>query len=95
MSGVMIVTGGARGIGRAIVKRAAQAGYAVCVNYSRARDKAQALVAEIESDGGRASAAQADVADEAQVVAMFEEVDARLGPVTALVNNVRPEPSLS
>ncbi len=87
MSGVMIVTGGGRGIGRAIVQRAAAAGYAVCINYSRTRDKAEELVAEITGNGGSAIAVKADVADEAQIVSMFEEVDTRLGPVTALVNN--------
>jgi NAD(P)-dependent dehydrogenase (short-subunit alcohol dehydrogenase family) len=87
MSGVMIVTGGGRGIGAAIARRGAQSGYAVCINYSRARDKAQAVADEIEAAGGKAICVQADIAVEAEVISMFEEVDAKLGPVTALVNN--------
>lgn len=87
MSGVMIVTGGGRGIGAAIVRRAARDGHAVCVNYSRAAAKAQALADDIVADGGKAIAVRADVGSEADVLAMFEAVDKRLGPVTALVNN--------
>ncbi len=87
MSGVMIVTGGSRGIGAAIVRRAAQDGYAVCVNYHRSADQAQALADDISGAGGSAIAVQADVGSEKDIVAMFAEVDERLGPVTAHVSN--------
>ena len=85
--GVMIVTGAGRGIGAAIARMAGERGYAVAVNYSRARDKAEAVAKGIRDKGGKAIAVQADVADEAQVKAMFARVDAELGPLTALVNN--------
>jgi NAD(P)-dependent dehydrogenase (short-subunit alcohol dehydrogenase family) len=82
----MLVTGGARGIGAATAKLAAGNGYAVAVNYERARERAEALVAEIEAAGGRAIAVQADVGRQDQVERMFGEVDERLGRLTALVN---------
>jgi len=84
---VMIVTGGSRGIGAAVARMAARRGYAVCVNYHSRRDAADAVVRDIEREGGRAIAVAADVADEKQVVALFETVDRELGRVDALVNN--------
>ncbi len=84
--GTVIVTGGSRGIGAAISKRLAADGYGVAVNYQRNAEAAQALVAEIGRGGGRALAVGADVADEAQVAALFEQA-ARLGPLAGLVNN--------
>jgi NAD(P)-dependent dehydrogenase (short-subunit alcohol dehydrogenase family) len=86
-SGVMIVTGGGRGIGAATARLAAQRGYAVCVNYLRNRDAAQAVVASIEGAGGRAIAVSADVAREADVVRLFDVAGSGLGAVTVLVNN--------
>ena len=83
----MLVTGGARGIGAATARLAAGQGYAVAVNYERARERAEALAAEIEGAGGRAIAVQADVAQQDQVERMFGEVDQRLGRLTALVNS--------
>ena len=87
MSKVLLVTGGGRGIGAATAQLAAERGYAVCVNYRRNREAAEAVVSAIESSGGTAIAVGADVASEPEVVALFEAVDARLGPLTALVNN--------
>jgi NAD(P)-dependent dehydrogenase (short-subunit alcohol dehydrogenase family) len=87
MSGVVLVTGGSRGIGAATARLAAERGYAVCVNYRAKRDAAAAVVAEIRAAGGRAIAVPADVASEAEVVRLFQTVDAELGAVTALVNN--------
>jgi NAD(P)-dependent dehydrogenase (short-subunit alcohol dehydrogenase family) len=84
MGGVMIVTGGSRGIGAATARLAAARGYAVCVNYRKERGAAEALVGELD---GKAIAVAADVAEEADVVRLFETVDRSLGPVTALVNN--------
>ena len=84
MGGVMIVTGGSRGIGAATVRLAATRGYAVCVNYRKERGAAEALAREFD---GKAIAVAADVAEEADVVRLFETVDRSLGPVTALVNN--------
>ncbi len=87
MSGVLIVTGASRGIGAATARLAAARGAAVCVNYSRDRAGAEAVVAAITAAGGRAAAVQADVADPDQVARLFEEAGSALGPVTALVNN--------
>jgi 3-oxoacyl-[acyl-carrier protein] reductase len=84
---VALVTGGARGIGRAIVRRLAREGVAVAVNYVAQADAADALVAEIEAVGGQAIAVGADVSDDAAVEAMMDRVNAELGPVTILVNN--------
>ena len=87
MSGVMIVTGGSRGIGAAIARRAARAGFDVCVNYARAKDRAEEVVHDVIQAGQRAIAVQADAGTEAGVVELFRRTDAELGPVTALVNN--------
>ncbi|MEC8917637.1 MAG: SDR family NAD(P)-dependent oxidoreductase, partial [Pseudomonadota bacterium] len=87
MKPVMIITGAGRGIGAATALMAAQKGYAVAVNYRSDKASADKVVAEIEADGGRAIAVQADVVDEAAIVAMFETVDRELGRVEVLVNN--------
>jgi 3-oxoacyl-[acyl-carrier protein] reductase len=84
---VALVTGGARGIGRATARRLAQHGAAVCVNYAAHADAAQELVAEITRAGGRAIATAADVADVAAVAAMVARTEKELGAVTILVNN--------
>ncbi len=84
---VAVVTGGGRGIGRAAVRRLVREGAAVCVNYAQRADAADLLVSEIRGAGGRAIAVQADVADDAAVEAMIDQVEAQLGAVTILVNN--------
>jgi NAD(P)-dependent dehydrogenase (short-subunit alcohol dehydrogenase family) len=84
---VAVVTGGARGIGRATARLLAQRGAAVCVNYAAHADAAEALIAEIATAGGRAIAVAADVAQMAAVEAMIARTEAELGPVTILVNN--------
>lgn len=83
----MLVTGGSRGIGAATCLMAAKHGYTVAVNYHSNREAADAVVAAIEKDGGKALAIQADVADEQDVVRLFATVDDELGRITALVNN--------
>jgi NAD(P)-dependent dehydrogenase (short-subunit alcohol dehydrogenase family) len=87
LSAILLITGGARGIGAATAKLAAAQGYAVAINYERAGERALALAAEIAAGGGEAIAVQADVAQQDQVRRMFEEVDRRLGRVSALVNS--------
>ena len=88
MDKIVLITGGSRGIGAACALLAARQGWAVAVNYTRDAAAADAIVQQIQAmDGGRAIAVQADVADEAQVLAMFQRVDAELGRLTALVNN--------
>jgi NAD(P)-dependent dehydrogenase (short-subunit alcohol dehydrogenase family) len=84
---VMLVTGGSRGIGAATALLAARRGYAVAVNYASNSLAADEVVSVIRAHGGHAIAVQADVGDEAQVLAMFEKVDAELGRLSALVNN--------
>ena len=81
MSGVMLITGGGRGIGAATARLAAEQGYAVCFSYLRDAESAQKLAREI---GGKA--VQGDVASEADVLRLFEESD-RLGALKVLVNN--------
>ena len=84
---VLLVTGGSRGIGAATCRLAAKAGWAVAVNYTAHPAAADAVVQAIQADGGRAMAVQAHVEDEAQVLHMFEQIDAKLGRLTGLVNN--------
>jgi NAD(P)-dependent dehydrogenase (short-subunit alcohol dehydrogenase family) len=84
---VLLVTGGSRGIGAATALLAAQQGWAVAVNYSSNSLAADEVVRHIRAAGGTAITVQADVADEAQVLAMFEKVDAKLGRLSGLVNN--------
>lgn len=87
MKRIMLITGGSRGIGAATARLAAQRGYAVCINYRRDRQVADALCDAIRADGGEAIAIAADVSREDEVKRLFAELDERLGPVTALVNN--------
>jgi NAD(P)-dependent dehydrogenase (short-subunit alcohol dehydrogenase family) len=82
-----LVTGGGRGIGAACSLLCAAQGWAVAVNYARDAGAANALVERIRAGGGQALAVQADVADEAQVLAMFATIDRELPPLGALVNN--------
>ena len=84
---ILLVTGGSRGIGAATAVHAARAGWDVAINYTRDAQAAEAVAGEVRALGRRALVVQADVADEAQVLAMFAAVDAALGPMTGLVNN--------
>lgn len=84
---VALVTGGSRGIGRAISLRLAAAGADVVVNYFVNRDAAEATAAEIRSQGVRAHVAQADMKDPEQIRKLFEEVESRFGGLDVLVSN--------
>ena len=87
MQPIVLITGGSRGIGAATALLAAQRGYAVAVNYATNSLAADEVVRTIRAAGGAAITVQADVAVESQVLAMFDKVDAKLGRLTALVNN--------
>jgi len=87
MRKVLLVTGGSRGIGAATSLLAAQKGWAVAVNYTANSQAADDVVAQIKKAGGEAMSVQADVANEEQVLAMFEKVRNTLGPLQGLVNN--------
>ena len=84
---VVLITGGSRGIGAATALTAARAGYAVAVNFHRNAAAAQAVVDEIEAQGGQALALQADVIQEDDVLALFAAIDTTWGRLDALVNN--------
>lgn len=85
--GTLIVTGASRGIGAAIARLAAERGWAVAVNYSAGEAEAKKVVAEIAGSGGRGIAIRADIAEEDQIVGMFETAERELGPMKGLVNN--------
>lgn len=87
MHRIALITGASRGIGAAIARQAASAGYGLALNYARDAAAAESLAAELRAGGSRVVTLQADVADEGQVLHMFERIDAELGPLTALVNN--------
>ena len=83
----LLVTGGSRGIGAAVCRRAGAKGYRVAVNYVSNREAAERVVADVEAAGGEAFAIAGDVGREDDVLAMFSAVDRRFGGLDALVNN--------
>lgn len=87
MTRVALVTGGSRGIGRAVALRLASDGHAVAVNYASSVQAAEEVVGAIEASGGTAIAVHADVGDADAVAAMLDEIAEHLGPVDVLVNN--------
>jgi len=87
MNPILLVTGASRGIGAATALLAAQQGWSVVVNYTANSLAADEVVRRIRASGGSAMAVQADVANEAQVLAMFARIDAKFGPLSGLVNN--------
>ena len=87
MKPIALITGGSRGIGAATALLAAQKGFAVAVNYTANSLAADEMVRQIRAEGGTAITVQGDVGIEADILAMFAKVDAKLGPITSLVNN--------
>jgi 3-oxoacyl-[acyl-carrier protein] reductase len=84
---IALVTGGGRGIGRAICLELAARGATVIVNYNRSSAAAADLVTQIETAGGGAQSVQADVSDTEQVTAMFKAIVSDFGTIDILVNN--------
>lgn len=84
---VAVVTGGSRGIGRAVSQKLAEDGLAVVVNYARDASAAEETVEAITAAGGRAVAVQADVAEEKEVAALFDRAEDEFGGVDVVVNS--------
>jgi glucose 1-dehydrogenase len=84
---MVVVTGAGRGIGAATARRLARAGHAVCVNFRDDAEAAASVVDEVTAAGGRAVAVRADTTSEEDVRRLFDEAEAALGPLHALVNN--------
>jgi len=82
-----VVTGSSRGIGAAVARQLAAAGYGVCINYVENEGVANALVSEIEQSGGRAIAVRGDVGDRDQVQRLIDETAAAFGGIRIIVNN--------
>lgn len=93
MDKIALITGASRGIGAATARLLGSRSYAVAVNYTKGKDAAESVVADIVGRGGKAIAVKADVARPDEITAMFAMVDRELGPVTALVNNAAFNPS--
>ena len=87
MARIAVITGASRGIGAATAKLAARAGYALCLNYLRNREAAESVAATVRKTGVKAITVQGDVAEEGDVLRIFETCDRELGRLTALVNN--------
>ncbi len=87
MQKIMLVTGASRGIGAETARLAAQAGYAVCINFHHSESEANKLLDSLLASGATAIAVRADIGVESEVGRLFETIDGQLGPLTALVNN--------
>jgi NAD(P)-dependent dehydrogenase (short-subunit alcohol dehydrogenase family) len=87
MNGVLLITGGASGIGAETARRAAGLGYRIAINYRTRKAQAETVVADVRAKGTEAIAIEADMARETDIVRLFEEAERSLGPVTHLVNS--------
>jgi len=85
--GTLVVTGASRGIGAAVARLAGERGYAVAINFATGEAEAKQVANSVVRAGGRATAIQADVAHEDQIVRMFKIAEQDLGPLKGLVNN--------
>jgi len=86
MTKVCLITGGSRGIGAACAVKAASIGYAVCFSYNSDKAAADKVVAEIEENGGAATAIRSDVSKEADILELFASAR-KMGTISALINN--------
>lgn len=84
---IIVITGGSRGIGAATAQLAATRGYAVCISYLHNKHAADEIVAAVSNNGGDAIAVAANIAQEEDVIRLFETVDRTFGTIDALVNN--------
>jgi len=87
MTGTIIVTGGSRGIGKATALEAGKNGYDICINYNKNKVKAEEVAHRISEYGVQVRVISADVSDPCQVSEMFKEIDQKMPPIVALVNN--------
>lgn len=87
MSKALIITGGSRGIGHCVSLGAVADSWDVCVNYVNNSARADETVAAIEAAGGKATAVQADIAKEEDVIRLFDTCEKELGPVKGAVNS--------
>ena len=87
MKGLVLVTGGSRGIGAATSIKLAEEGYQVCINYRENKNAAERLVNQITYKGGKAMSIQADISMEEEVIKMFSKIDNEFGSIIGLVNN--------
>ena len=97
-SAIALITGASRGIGTATARLFAQQGYALGLNYQQDHGAAEALANELRAGGCHCILLQADIGNEAQVLAMFQRLDTELGPLSVLVNNagiLQPQSSIS
>jgi NAD(P)-dependent dehydrogenase (short-subunit alcohol dehydrogenase family) len=85
--GTLIVTGAGRGIGAAVAKLAAVRGYRLVVNFAQDAQSAAEVVRHIVASGGTATAIQADISREPEVLRLFAAAEREVGPLTGLVNN--------
>ncbi|MFC8663055.1 SDR family NAD(P)-dependent oxidoreductase [Streptomyces sp. NPDC057199] len=84
---VALVTGGSRGVGRAVVRRLAADGHTVVFSYRKDRDAADTVISDVEKEGGKAVALPADLRQPGAATALAEEALAAVGPVSVLVSN--------
>jgi NAD(P)-dependent dehydrogenase (short-subunit alcohol dehydrogenase family) len=87
MRKVALVTGGSRGIGAATSMLLARNGFDVCINYKNNSAKAEQLLTQLRNYNSNCIAIQADISDEEQVIALFNQIDIQLGAISVLVNN--------
>ena len=87
MTKVLLITGGASGIGAETARRAASRGYSIAINYRTRDAEAKKVVADVQAKGAKAIAIKADMASEVDIVTMFEETTKTLGPITQLLNS--------